>query len=188
MDEIVFLTYQNPDTMTQDLKLGTLDAAWGLPQAQYKQLQATPGLEALSYNYRNWDYLDVNCYEGKASLGHPVLRDPAFRQALDYAIDRDRLVSIAWSGNAEPGTTIMTPNTWFDPDYHWQPPADQLYSFDAAKAGADARRRRLHRHERRRHPRVQGQGHHAAPRRARRRRARAERGQADHGLAARSSA
>ena len=135
VDEIIFLTYQNPDTMTQDLKLGTLDAAWGLPQAQYKQLQATQGLEALSYNYRNWDYMDVNCYEGKASLGHPVLRDPAFRQALNYAIDRDRLVSIAWSGNAKPATTIMTPDTWFDPDYHWQPPADQMYSFDMAKAG-----------------------------------------------------
>jgi peptide/nickel transport system substrate-binding protein len=134
VDEIVFLTYQNPDTMTQDLKLGTIDAAWGLPQAQYKQLQETPGLEALSYNYRNWDYMDVNCYEGAESLGHPVLRDPAFRRALNYAIDRDRLVSIAWSGNAAPGTTIMPPDTWTDPDYHWQPPADQLYSFDMAKA------------------------------------------------------
>ncbi len=135
VDEIVFLTYQNPDTMTQDLKLGTLDAAWGLPQAQYKQLQSTAGLEALSYNYRNWDYLDINCYEEPGSLGHPVLRDPAFRQALNYAIDRERLVSIAWSGNAAPGTTIMPPKTWVDPDYHWQPPADQLYSFDTAKAG-----------------------------------------------------
>ncbi len=135
VDEIVFLTYQNPDTMTQDLKLGTIDAAWGLPQAQYQQLKATPGLEALSYNYRNWDYMDVNCYEGDDSLGHPVLRDPAFRQALNYAIDRDRLVSIAWSGNAAPGTTIMPPDTWIDPDYHWQPSADQLYSFDMAKAG-----------------------------------------------------
>jgi peptide/nickel transport system substrate-binding protein len=136
VDEIIFLTYQNPDTMTQDLKLGTLDAAWGLPQAQGKQLASTPGLEALSYNYRNWDYLDINCYEGEASLGHPVLRDPAFRTALNYAIDRDRLVSIAWSGNAKPATTIMTPDTWFDPDYHWQPPTDQLYTFDTAKANA----------------------------------------------------
>jgi peptide/nickel transport system substrate-binding protein len=135
VDEIVFLTYQNPDTMTQDLKLGTLDAAWGLPQAQYKQLAATSGIQALSYNYRNWDYMDVNCYEGSGSLGNPVLRDPAFRQALNYAIDRDRLVSIAWSGNAAAGTTIMPPKTWLDPDYHWQPPADQLYTFDMARAG-----------------------------------------------------
>jgi peptide/nickel transport system substrate-binding protein len=136
VDEIIFETYQNPDTMTQDLKLGTLDAAWGLPQAQFAQLQSTEGVEALSYNYRNWDYMDINCYDGEGSLGHPVLRDPSFRAALNYAIDRDRLVSIAWNGNAEPGTTIMTPDTWTDPDYHWQPPAERLYTFDLAKANA----------------------------------------------------
>ena len=28
----------------------------------------------------------------------------------------------------------MTPGTWVDPDYHWQPPADQLYTFDLARA------------------------------------------------------
>ncbi|MFA4966403.1 MAG: ABC transporter substrate-binding protein [Thermoleophilia bacterium] len=135
VDEIIFLNYQNADTMTQDLKLGTIDAAWGLPQAQVAQLEAAAGLEAVSYNYYNWDYLNINCYEDKASLGHPVLRDPAFRGALDYAIDRERLAAIAWSGNAEPGTTIMPPDTWIDPDYHWEPPADQLYTFDLAKAG-----------------------------------------------------
>ena len=134
VDEIVFAAYQNPDTMTQDLKLGTIDAAWGLPQAQFRQLQSTEGIAAVSYNYRNWDYLDVNCYEGASSLGHPVLRDAAFRAVLNHAIDRERLCAIAWSGNAEPGTTIMTPDTWVDPDYHWQPPADQVYTFDLARA------------------------------------------------------
>jgi peptide/nickel transport system substrate-binding protein len=135
VDEIVFITYQNPDSMTQDLKLGAIDAAWGLPQAQFQQLSSTPGIEALSYNYRNWDYMDINCYEGAGSLGHPVLRDAAFRQALNYAVDRERICAIAWSGNAEPGTTIMTPDTWIDPDYHWQPPAGQLYTFDPVRAG-----------------------------------------------------
>ncbi len=33
-----------------------------------------------------------------------------------------------------PGTTIMTPDSWVDPDYHWQPPADVLYTYDPAKA------------------------------------------------------
>ena len=28
----------------------------------------------------------------------------------------------------------MTPDSWVDPDYHWQPPADQLYAYDPAKA------------------------------------------------------
>ena len=28
----------------------------------------------------------------------------------------------------------MTPDTWTNPDYHWQPPAGQLYTYDPAKA------------------------------------------------------
>ena len=34
-----------------------------------------------------------------------------------------------------PATTIIPPGIWTNPDYHWQPPADQAYTFDLAKAG-----------------------------------------------------
>ena len=68
-------------------------------------------------------------------MGNPVLRDPKFRQALNYAIDRQRLCDLAYDGLAQPGTTILLPHTWSNPDYHWQPPADQAYTFDLAKAG-----------------------------------------------------
>ena len=133
LDEILFETYQNPDTMTQDLSGGSLDAAWGVPSAQFPKLEADKGMEAIAYNLLTWDYLSMNCYEGK-SRGNPVLKDVAFRQALNWGIDRQRIVDLAWSGKAAPGTTIMTPDSWVDPDYHWQPPADQLMGFDQAKA------------------------------------------------------
>jgi peptide/nickel transport system substrate-binding protein len=64
-----------------------------------------------------------------------VLRDWHFRNALNYAIDRDNLCQLAYDGWAAPATTIIPPGMWSDPDYHWQPPADQLYTFDLAKAG-----------------------------------------------------
>ena len=64
-----------------------------------------------------------------------MVRDPAFRQALNYALDKQRLAGLAYSGLAQPATTIVSPNTWVNPDYHWQPPADQAYTFDLAKAG-----------------------------------------------------
>ena len=57
-----------------------------------------------------------------------------FRDALNYAIDRDALCRLAYEGLAAPATTILPPNTWFNPDYHWQPPAEELYTFDLAKA------------------------------------------------------
>ena len=75
----------------------------------------------------------MNCYEG-TSRGNPVLKDVTFRQALNWGIDRQKIVDLAWAGRAQPGTTIMTPDSWVDPDYHWQPPADATYTYDPAKA------------------------------------------------------
>ncbi len=144
IDEIIFETYQNPDTMTSDLKTGTIDAAWGIPQAQFAPLKNTPGITAIAYNFFNWDYLNFNCLRPSfdyaagwtKSYGNPVLQDPKFRTALNFAIDKQKLVEVAWAGNAQPGTTIMTPHSWSNPDYHWQPAADQVYPFDLAKAKA----------------------------------------------------
>jgi len=133
IDEILFITYQNPDTMTQDLLSGTIDAAWGIPSAQLPKVSSDPGMEAIAYNLLTWDYLSMNCYTGE-SRGNPVLKDVAFRQALNWAIDRQRIVDLAWAGKGAPGTTIMTPDSWVDPDFHWQPSSDQLYADDPAKA------------------------------------------------------
>jgi peptide/nickel transport system substrate-binding protein len=133
IDEILFLYYTNADSMTADLKSGGLDAAWGIPQAQFDALKSVPGIASVAYNFFNWDYLSLNCYQGK-SLGNPVLKDWHFRNALNYAVDRQELCRIAYSGKATPGTTILPPDTWTNPDYHWQPPADQAYTFDLAKA------------------------------------------------------
>ena len=134
LDELLFLYYTNGDTMTADLKSGTIDAAWGIPEAQFDSLASVEGIEPVAYNFFNWDYLNLNCYEGK-SLGNPVLRDWRFRNALNYAVDRQALCDIAYVGKASPGTTILPPGMWKDPDYHWEPAADQLYTFDLAKAG-----------------------------------------------------
>ncbi len=134
LDELLFEYYTNGDTMTADLKSGTIDAAWGIPEAQFDSLASVDGIEPVAYNFFNWDYLSLNCYEGK-SLGNPVLRDWRFRNALNYAVDRQALCDIAYVKKSAPGTTILPPGMWTDPDYHWEPPADQLYTFDLAKAG-----------------------------------------------------
>ncbi len=135
IDEIYFELYQDADTMVSDLKSGTLDGAWGFPEAQYKSLASAQGYKAVAYNYYDWDYLEFNCYDKPSSLGNPVLRDWHFRNALNYAIDRQRLCAIAYSGLATPGTTIIPPHTFANPDYHWQPAPGQLYTFDLGKAG-----------------------------------------------------
>ena len=88
-DELLFEQYTNQDTLAQDLKLGTIDLAINLPPAQIKPLAATSGLAAYGCSQKQFDYLSFNCYAGP-SLGNPVLRDPKFRQALNWASTRSR--------------------------------------------------------------------------------------------------
>jgi len=133
IQQILFETYTDANSMETDLVNGTIDAAQGVPEAQFASLQKNSDFKAVAYNYFNWDYMDFNCYTGK-STGNPVLLDVNFRRAINYAIDSQKLASLAWQGYAKPGTTIMTPDSWKDPDYHWQPPADQLYHFSIATA------------------------------------------------------
>lgn len=133
VDEILFVLYKNPDTMVQDIKSGALDCAYLFPPAQYKPLEAEEDIEVTQYSWFNWDYMGINCYDGP-SKGHPVLLDKEFRAALEYAVDRDRIVEVAYSGYAVPGFSFMPPNNWTDPDYHWEPTGDQLRAYDPETA------------------------------------------------------
>ncbi|HUK78881.1 MAG TPA: ABC transporter substrate-binding protein [Thermoleophilia bacterium] len=134
VDKIFFEMYQDPATMVQDLKSGAIDAAWGIPEAQFKPLTSQAGIHTIAYNFFNWDYLDLNCSSLPGSTGNPVLRDVRFRDALNYAIDRNKLCQVAYDGLAAPATTIMPPDTWSNPDFHWQPSATEMYTYDLAKA------------------------------------------------------
>ena len=133
IDELIFEEYTNRDTMVQDLKAGTIDACWGIPEAQFEPLSQDPAVETIAYVVKGYDELGFNCYTGP-SLGNPVLTDWRFRQALQWAIDQQKLASIAYNGYATPGSTIMVQGFYRDPDWHWTPPADMAYSFDPAKA------------------------------------------------------
>ena len=81
--------YQSADTMTNDFR-----RAPSTPRRTCRRRSSTvartKGLTAIAYNYRNWDYLGMNCDTSSASLGNPVLKDVRFRQALNRAIDREQ--------------------------------------------------------------------------------------------------
>jgi len=133
IDEILFEYYTNADTMVQDLKSGNIDGCSGLLSAQFRQLQSEPGIEARTVRVNGFDELGFNCYEG-TSRGNPVLRDWKFRQALNWAVDKERICAIVYGGHAEPSTSVLTAGYYKDPDWHWEPPADQKYTFDPEKA------------------------------------------------------
>jgi peptide/nickel transport system substrate-binding protein len=134
IDEVLFLSYQDRDAMVQELKAGLIDGAYGVPPAQLQRLGTMPGVKAISYTTPTWDYLSFNCYAGR-SKGNPVLRDPAFRRALAWAVDKDSILKIAYGGLAEKGSTIVPPGTGgASAGWHWEPPTDQAIGFDMARA------------------------------------------------------
>ena len=133
IDEVIFTPYQNPDTMVQELRSGTIDACWGIPEAQVTPLSKDHHFKTIVYPVKGIDELGFNCYTG-TSLGNPVVRDWRFRQALAWAIDRQQIVKIAYDGYAVPGSTLVVPGYYHDPDWHWQPPADQAIGYDPARA------------------------------------------------------
>jgi len=135
--EVVFALYQNADTMAQDLRSHALQVAWDIPSAQFRQIGETPGLASVGGVVNGFTYLGFNCYTGAGSLGSPVLRDWRFRNALNYAVDKQRICTVAYDDHATPATTIIRSGYYpASLDWHWQPPADRVYGFDLAKANA----------------------------------------------------
>lgn len=126
VDELLFENYKSADTMTADLKQGAIDAAIELPQAQYPSVTATEGVTGLKGTHWRFHELGFNCYDSPDSMGNPVLLDEKFRQALNWAIDRQKIVDVAFFGQADVGSTLIVP---YSP-YHWEPPADRAYTYD----------------------------------------------------------
>lgn len=137
-DEVIWSLYKNQDTMAADLKSGAIQVAWDIPQAQFEPLDADANLAAIGGVLNGFNHMGFNCYTGKASLGNPVLKDAAFRRALNWAIDKQKVVDIGYFGHAEPATTIIRANYYKPPlDFHWQPAEGEVYTFDPARAGSE---------------------------------------------------
>jgi len=130
VDEFVFQLYTNPDTMAQDLKLGTIDGAVDVPPAQFKPLGNEEGITTSQSTSWNFIELAMNCYDSPDSKGNPVLLDQQFRQAVNWAVDRQKVVDVAYQQYATLGSTLIVPYS----KYHWEPPADQAFTYDPAKA------------------------------------------------------
>ena len=136
-DEILMTYFSSEDTMVQALKKGDLDYARSVPAVQFDQLKkdADPHITAVEGVSNTFYELAFNCYTkpipgGGAST--TALQDPAFRDALGYAIDKQALVDKIFGGHATVGDTQLTPQM---AEWHTSPPADQLrtFSIDTAK-------------------------------------------------------
>ncbi len=66
-----------------------------------------------------------------------MLQDAAFRRALQWAVDKDKIVAVAYQTHARAAATIIQPDFYpTESDYHWQPPEGDpdTYTFDLERA------------------------------------------------------
>ena len=147
-------------------------AAWNIPSAQFDPLTTSPTSTSIRAVTIGYDQLNFNCADKTdypKSTGHPVLTTRPSARRCSGRSTRTRSSAIGYNGNAAPADTIVTQRLLLrprglpldaagGPGLHVRPREGQ----------GRPRRSRVHRRRRQRHPRVRGQGHHAAPVRARR--------------------
>ncbi len=130
---VVFTIFTNRDTMAQAIINDEVDVTMGLYPSQLENLTADPNVDVYEFADNGFTQLAINCWADPASKGNPLLQDVRLRQAMDYAVDRQSLIDVAFEGSGKLATTLVSLAT---PFWHYEPTADELRPFDLAKAAA----------------------------------------------------
>jgi peptide/nickel transport system substrate-binding protein len=133
-EEIILTHFENNDTMVQALRNGEIDYARGIGADAFDSLAGQPDIVPVEGFANGYSYLTFNGYprpiEGGGSSTRAVA-DPAFRDALAWAVDLPQLVDRVLAGHGTPGTSLLPP---FHSKYYVAPAPDVQRSFDLAEA------------------------------------------------------
>jgi peptide/nickel transport system substrate-binding protein len=132
-EEVVLQFYASADTMVQALKSGDLDYAIGINADQFDSLKTEPGIAVVNGMTNGWTMLNINSYNADIPGGGAstkALRDPAFRDAIGYAIDKDALIDRVLGGYGTVGTTQVPP---FQEPWHVEPDRPRTFDIELAK-------------------------------------------------------
>jgi peptide/nickel transport system substrate-binding protein len=131
-DEVQFIKYGNIDGVDRALRLGEIDAQLEMEAPGFKQMEDVEDVETVRSSSPSFTELafnlcsPANCPEAKFN---PAVQDRAVRQAVAYAVDRERVNTISSRGTSFPGHGLLPSyyKTWY------QQPA-QDYPYDPDKA------------------------------------------------------
>ncbi len=130
-DEVILQSFESADTMVQALRTGDIDYVRGVQPDQFNDLADEENMVAVEGIANGYSELSFNTGGNSEGYGGSTaaLSDPAFRDALGYAIDHQALVDATLGGYGTPGTTIIPP-------YHarWHVPPENPRTFDLAEA------------------------------------------------------
>jgi peptide/nickel transport system substrate-binding protein len=129
--EVIVQGFESADTMVQALRSGEVDYIRGVGADQFDALATEPGITVVEGFSNGYTYLSFNTHGNDEGYGGSTsaLKDPAFRDAIGYAIDAERLVDGTLAGHGVPGDTNVPP-------YHanWHVAPDNPRRFDIEEA------------------------------------------------------
>jgi peptide/nickel transport system substrate-binding protein len=140
--EIDFRVFGSQDTLVQALQTGDIDFAEGVTPLQIDKLKSdgnittvlgdSPSFDEIAFNTGSVDTKNCDGTDCEP-MGdfNPVVLDPKFRFALNFAINRQELIDKVYQGAGQPGTTIIPPaySQW-----QWQPDDPDAFAYDPEKA------------------------------------------------------
>jgi peptide/nickel transport system substrate-binding protein len=141
-DEVVIQWFDSADTMVQALRSGEIDYARSVNPEQLNALRNEPNIATVVGKANGWTQLAFNSYgTGTGNViedGGPstqALLDPAFRDALGYAVDKDLLVERVLGGYGDVGNTVIPPvlEKW-----HVEPDTPRSFDLDEARRRLEA--------------------------------------------------
>ena len=131
-DEVQYIKYGTQDAVERALRLGEIDMVVEVEEATFTRIDEDPNIATLSSPSPSYTQLAFNlCPEQLCPDAefNPAVQDVAVRQAIAYAVDRDRINEIAAVGTAFPANGILPS---FYKSFYEEP--EQVYPFDPEMA------------------------------------------------------
>ncbi|MET8000955.1 ABC transporter substrate-binding protein [Nonomuraea glycinis] len=137
IDELQVVFYDNPAASIIGLKNGEIDLIGRLNPPDFQALQGDANIVQWNKQGRRAAYLQINhgattTDDKPVGDGHPALKDQKVRQALHYAIDKQKLVDEVQNGLAKPADGSIVPPMYTD--FFWEASGDTKVGYDVAKA------------------------------------------------------
>lgn len=124
LDEVDIKVFADQAAMTVALEAGAIDMAFQPSLQDAVRLQADPKWQVVNYNQLGqYFYLQVN-------TATPPMDNKLFRQAIAYAIDRQRFADSVMKGYAGPARDLP----WGPASPAWEADKNTRYAFDLEKA------------------------------------------------------
>ncbi len=114
IDSMLYILFENKDTMFQAFKNGDIDlfqpSKTQVPQLEkdekFKVVKVMlPKLTQLGFNV--WSDPENPKKQHPLSNGNPLLLNPKIRRAFDYALDKQKLVDVVLGGVGDVGSTLV---------------------------------------------------------------------------------